>query len=148
MLSKFCRAARLSLSDWSYFLQAWFWLLFFDLALRVCPFSVVQAYAARPASRLAPATAQAERLIYVLRLAVDRARRRHLYPMTCLRRALTLQKLLAHRGIVVELKIGVRKDEANALSAHAWLEYQGNPLGEAERVTEMYHVMQRGAQLP
>jgi len=36
--------------------------------------------------------------------------------------------MLAHSGIATELKIGVRK-EAGQLSAHAWLEYQGNTGG-------------------
>jgi len=57
--------------------------------------------------------------------------------MTCLRRALTLQKVLTNRGIAAELKIGVRK-EASLLSAHACLEYQGKPLGESERIVEKF----------
>jgi hypothetical protein len=40
--------------------------------------------------------------------------------MTCLRRSLALQKMLAQRGIVAELKIGVHK-ELDMLSAHAWV---------------------------
>jgi hypothetical protein len=42
----------------------------------------------------------------------------------CLARALTTQVLLARRGYLVQLHIGVAKDEAGQLEAHAWIESQ------------------------
>lgn len=142
MLRKLRSASRLSPTDWLFLLQAWFWLLFFDLGLRTRSFASLQAYAARLSSRLPLPPEETESLIRALKEAVDHARYNHLYPMTCLRRALTLQKMLAERGIAAELKIGVRK-EAGQLSAHAWLEYQGKPLGEPERIAERYSPLQK-----
>jgi hypothetical protein len=62
--------------------------------------------------------------------------------MTCLRRALTLQKLLAQRHVATELKIGVQKENGQ-FSAHAWLEYQGQPLGEPEKITEKFKALEK-----
>ena len=42
----------------------------------------------------------------------------------CLARALATQVLLAQRGYLVQLQIGVAKDEAGQLEAHAWIESQ------------------------
>jgi hypothetical protein len=68
---------------------------------------------------------------------VDRAARSHLYPMRCLRRSLVIQSLLARRGIRTELRFGVRKDDGE-LSAHAWLEYEGEVVVEPQAITERY----------
>ena len=46
---------------------------------------------------------------------------------TCLRRSLVLHYLLTRAGRPAELLIGVRRDEANALAAHAWLARDGRP---------------------
>ena len=69
------------------------------------------------------------------------ASRNHLVPMTCLRRALTLQWLLVRRGIQTELRIGVKKNSNQRIEAHAWLEYSGTPIGEPEVVTERYAIL-------
>ena len=44
---------------------------------------------------------------------------------TCLRRALVLHYLVHRAGRPAELRIGVRRDAANALAAHAWLVQHG-----------------------
>ena len=124
------------------FFQAWIWLLLFDIGLRTCPFPSLQTCAARLSTRSGPPPEQIEGLILALKTAVDHARYNHLYPMTCLRRSLALQKMLAQRGIVAELKIGVQK-ESGMLSAHAWVEYQGKPIGEPEKVMEHYMILMR-----
>ncbi len=141
MLRKFRRASRLSFAEWFLFLQAWVWLLFFDIGLRTCPFPSLQTFAARLSIRSVPSE-QAETTIQAVRTAVDRARYNHLYLMTCLRRSLALQKMLAQRGIVAELKIGVQKDP-DMLSAHAWVEYQGKSIGEPENVMDQYMALGR-----
>ena len=63
---------------------------------------------------------------------VDMAARHHLYPMTCLRRALVLQRILAERGVSTQLQIGVRKI-GEEIDAHAWLEYNKVKIDEVER---------------
>ena len=79
-------------------------------------------------------------LIQSLNTAVERARHNHIYPMTCLRRSLALQKMLANHGIAATLKIGVQKMDGE-LVAHAWIESQGQRIGEPERITEDYQVI-------
>jgi hypothetical protein len=136
MLHKLRRASRLSFAEWLLFIQAWGWLLFFDIGLRINSFPVLQAYAARLSVRPA-LPEQTTGLILALKTAVDRARYNHLYPMTCLRRSLALQKMLALRGIPTELKIGVSK-KVDVLNAHAWVEFQGRPVGESEKIVDHY----------
>lgn len=136
-IRKMRSAFRFSATEWLLFFQAWFWLLFFDIGLRTRPFPSLQTFAVRASAGLAPSSEQPEDLILALKTAVDRARRNHLYPMTCLRRSLALQKMLTQRGIVSELKIGVQK-ELGTLSAHAWVEYRGKPIGEPEQVMDQY----------
>jgi len=60
---------------------------------------------------------------------VDRVLRRLPPPWrhTCLKRALVLHYLLHRAGRPTELLIGVRRDDQNALAAHAWLVRDGVP---------------------
>jgi hypothetical protein len=44
---------------------------------------------------------------------------------TCLKRAIVIQSLLRRAGRPAELRIGVRRDEAGNLAAHAWLARDG-----------------------
>ena len=60
--------------------------------------------------------------------------------MTCLPRALALQRMLARRGIVAALRIGVRK-EAATLAAHAWVEVDGRAVGEPEAIEESFRAL-------
>ena len=60
------------------------------------------------------------------------AARHHLYKMSCLRQALVLQRMLIKHGIVTELRFGVSKESADTLEAHAWLEYEGQAIGESQ----------------
>lgn len=56
---------------------------------------------------------------------------------TCLEESLTLWWLLARQGIASDLRIGVRKS-AEKFEAHAWVEYQGAALNEAQALHEHY----------
>ena len=145
MLQKIQKASQLSAADWASLIRAWILLLFFDVALRTSPFPRVQIYAAHLASRQIQLPGSNQSLINSLKIAVDRASYHHLYPMTCLRRALTLQKMLAQRNIATELKIGVQKTSGQ-FSAHAWLEFQGQPLGEPEKITEKFKALEKAHQ--
>lgn len=49
---------------------------------------------------------------------------------TCLKRAGSLYPLLRRAGHAVSLEIGVRRDAAGALAAHAWLTQDGHPILE------------------
>jgi len=135
MKRKLQTARAFSLHDWWTLAQSWLWLLVVDLALRVLPFPRVQAFAAPPVQStrdpIPPAAIQR------LRRFVDIAARHHLYPMTCLRQSLVLQRMLCARGVDARLRIGVRKD-AGALEAHAWVEYGRTPNGEQATVEERF----------
>ena len=54
-----------------------------------------------------------------------------------LRRSLVLHWLLSRQGVFAELHFGVRREQ-DKLQAHAWLEYQGQPIGEREAPTNQY----------
>lgn len=121
------RAFTLSPGEWLLFMQAWTWLLIFDIALRTLPFKKVQALVAHAKHPAEPR--QVSDLIEQTRLAVDRARYAHLIPMTCLRRSLALQHILGTKGIATQLRIGVAKNEKK-MAAHAWLEYNQTAICE------------------
>ena len=59
------------------------------------------------------------------------------YHANCLKKALVAWWLLGRRGIHTELAIGVNK-EADEFNAHAWLEYEGNILIDADDVRERF----------
>jgi len=136
------RALRaLSPRDAGLLVEAWIALLGADVGLRLWGLRRVQAWAAagcltRP--RLGEDGAW-DRIKSVQRW-VGAAAHRHLLPMTCLRRGLATQWLLGRRGIRTELRFGVRRD-AGRLAAHAWLEYRGMPVGEAEAVEERFALL-------
>jgi len=50
---------------------------------------------------------------------------------TCLKRALALHYLLHRAGRPASLVLGVRRDEHDALAAHAWLAHDGTPYLES-----------------
>jgi hypothetical protein len=139
MLHKLGTARKLSRAEWGGFLQAWTLLLAVDLGLRLLPFPRLRAWAAPKSDaysqNISDEAARAQ--IRQVRARVAQAARNHLYPMTCLRRSLVLQRMLRRRGIPTELRLGVRKEDGT-LQAHAWLEYQGQPVGEAEDLGEKY----------
>lgn len=56
----------------------------------------------------------------------------HPWRHTCLKRAAVLYHLFRQDGRDVALCIGVRRDAAGALAAHAWLERDGVPYLERE----------------
>ena len=67
---------------------------------------------------------------------VDVAGRRGLFQPNCLHRSLALWWLLRRRGLEGELRIGVRKEAQ--MEAHAWVEYAGEVLNDAEAVRQDY----------
>ena len=51
---------------------------------------------------------------------------------TCWKRAIILHRFLALQGMTTHIVFGVQRDEANNLSGHAWLEFEGQPFLEAQ----------------
>lgn len=121
-------------------------LLLFDIGLRICPFPTLQSFAHKLSRNTTWSAERSQHQISLVLAAVNRARYNHLYPMTCLRRSLALQRMLAKEGIATDLKIGVRKD-GRQISAHAWLEYEGKTLGEAEKIIGNFVTLEKDASI-
>ena len=81
--------------------------------------------------------------------AVRRAARYHPVEMKCLPRALALTKMLGARGIAVDLKLGVRREDGR-FAGHAWVEWNGEVVNESAAVSASYavlnHSLDRGAE--
>ena len=142
LLTSLCRSMRrklrtllgLSWPDVGSLLRAWLLLLAVDLGLWLLPFRRVQELVAQGHKDAGtPEGGSAWPAIERLQRLVGMAGRNHLYSMRCLQRSLVLQWLLGRRGIVGELRIGVQK-EGGGIAAHAWLEYEGQPIGEIESI--------------
>lgn len=114
--------------------QAWVVLLAVDLGLRALSFRRVQELVASGREDAGTPEGQGAWVtMHRLQRFVGIAGRNHLYPMPCLQRSLCLQWLMGRRGISADLRIGVRK-EGDGLATHAWLEYQGQPVGEMQPI--------------
>lgn len=121
------------------FLRAWTVLLAADWGLRLLPFvRLERLLAPAPAGRV-PDEAAVPRLVW----ATAAAARHHLYPMRCLPRALCLRWLLGRHGVEAELRIGVARNPRShpGLDAHAWVERDGQPIGEGAGVAERFAVL-------
>jgi len=135
MAGSLAKLLRLSRAERRLLLRAWTYLLVARGALVVLPFPRIRTLAAADDATLSQtydpvAVSRTKRL-------VDIAAARHVCTMTCLPRSLVLQRLLAEQGIAAELMIGVHK-EGGVLSAHAWLESGGRPLGDPEKISARY----------
>jgi len=61
-----------------------------------------------------------------------------IYRSNCLKQSLVLWWLLGRRGIHSEIKIGINRDGAEPLEAHAWVECGGQALNETEDVQQRF----------
>ena len=113
--------------------RAWACLLVADLALHVLPIPRVErllGWLGKPRQGMAIPAGRLADLVGI-------AARHHLRPMPCLPRSLALQALLRRSGIGAYLRIGVRQEDGS-LTAHAWVEHAGAPLGEPVDVDRLY----------
>jgi len=93
------------------------------LLLLVAPFEALHRRARRAGERRA-APAGDDRVPVAVGRAVAAAGRRVPFA-TCLSQALTVQFLLARRGIESTLWLGARRTDAGRFSAHAWVQCGG-----------------------
>lgn len=113
--------------------QAWFLLLASDAALIFFPLPVVQKVLARlPLPEPGP-DVSCTRLAYLVGVAA----RHHLRRVPCLQRSVALHEMLRRQGLAPELRIGVRR-EGGTLQAHAWLLFEGLPLGEPGDIEDRF----------
>ncbi len=64
---------------------------------------------------------------------------------TCLTRSLALQAILRKRGVLTDLRVGVRK-ESGLMEGHAWLEYQDLPINESRVLVATYVLFDAASQ--
>ena len=113
------------------FLAAAWWVLLFRTSLWTLQLRRVMRMSRRAAlPRQLPLD---EDVIPLIHRAVRRAAR-FVPRATCLTRSLSMHTMLGRRGIVTQLRIGVVKDPAGKLLAHAWLERAGVKLFPGEEV--------------
>jgi hypothetical protein len=130
-----------SFKDWLVILEAWLVQEYFNLALRLVSFEKLLARSHPPSQavilpgEVLPAAHRVQRL-------ANAAACLHLSPATCLRRSLALRWMLIRRGIRAQLRLGVLKS-AGDLQAHAWVEIDGQPLGEAETIKENFQILSK-----
>ena len=140
-MHKIRSALNLSWSELETLIRAWFLLFIVDLALRFFPFTKVRKLLIRERQE-AELRGEPAAFLEALRMhrLVQVSARHHIYPMSCLRQALVLQHLLNNRDIVTELRFGVQK-ATEGLMAHAWVEYDSQPVGETDARLESFAPM-------
>ena len=114
-------------------LQAVFLLFFTKLTLRWVTFERLRGRAGR---YLRPPTGGPPdwRTVRVVAWAVDRAS--IVTGGTCLTKAFVGEWLLRRRGLAVDLRVGVARDDNGGLDAHAWLEVEGRTIiGEVDEMS-------------
>ena len=129
-------ACELSPSDWLSLLEAWLALTVYSLALHWASYERLSAAHPSDSPVHAPALMTARRLHHIVGLAA----RLHLLSMTCLVQSLSLHWMLKRRGIPSNLKIGAIS-LAGTVRAHAWLEMDGEKIGESEDVDGIFRVL-------
>ncbi|MEO5824978.1 MAG: lasso peptide biosynthesis B2 protein [Gemmatimonadales bacterium] len=102
--------------------------LVIPILLLVVPLDRLTSWLGRPLGRSSPQPSDGSVAVWI-----DQLLRRLPWPWryTCLRRSAVLYHLLRRGGCAVDLCVGVRRDEVDALAAHAWLSLDGHPYLEA-----------------
>jgi hypothetical protein len=129
------RFGRLGRAERSAIVRATILLVAVRIALAVAPFTAVLRFAARPAGR-GQSRSSLHRL-HMMVWAVDVVGNR-LFPRNpCLVQALVVQRLFIAAGQPAELRIGVRREGASRIAAHAWVENAGTiVIGGRSRIDE------------
>lgn len=144
---KLARLKALSAEEWQVLLSSMILLPLIALALRQKGYKWTRTFLQKripelkkstPGAENSPASSQdilktAQSMARMVSIAANNGP----YRANCLKRSLATWWLLQRRGIDAELNIGVNKDEAE-FSAHAWVEYMGNTLVEADDVKERF----------
>ena len=145
MLRKLRRLAELSPAELLVFFQLTAFALAARFALTFLRLSRVAEFVARGANnrflRSLPLFQNRYEITRLTRLA-DYAARATRPDGPCLLRSLLLFWLLKSRGEAAELLIGVSK-EASALNSHAWIETQGNIIGDSTEMTGRFATLLR-----
>jgi hypothetical protein len=130
-----------------FFKLADYWLIFkiiivlslVRLGLRVFGFKRVFVALNWLALHLAQTPVEPEQTTYINQITqwIQYVKRHGLYRGNCLSRSLVLWWLLRRRGIETVIRIGTRQ-QMGQFQAHAWVEYQGQPLNAGPHVRQRY----------
>jgi hypothetical protein len=138
-------ARQFSISDWLALVEAWWLLYFFYLALRWMSYERLLS-STRPMLENSPEPSPMLIFAHQLQRLVGFAARLHLIPMTCLIKSLSLQKMLSKRNIPAQIKIGAQKIQGT-IYAHAWVEVNRKPIGEADDIAQKFNVLESAVEL-
>lgn len=107
-------------------------------ALKVLPFRQVMQYVRQAAQQLKSRTRADASYRRRVTWAVSAVGHRLMPDRPCLTQALVAQFLLLRRQCPTHLRIGVAKDEDGTLTAHAWLEYEGQVIVGGSDAVQTY----------
>jgi hypothetical protein len=138
-------AKQFSLSDWLALVEAWWLLFFFYLALHRISYERL-LNSTHPILENPPEPSPVLFFAHQIKRLVGFAARLHLIPVTCLVKSLTLQKMLSKRNIPAQIRIGTKKIQ-DAIYAHAWVEVNGKPIGEADDIAQKFNVLESAVEL-
>jgi hypothetical protein len=126
MMSSVDRFVRLPARDKALLVECWWELAVAAVAIRIRP-RMLAVLAREGSPRGAVDTQGTDVDPRRLLESVDRAASHHVKPMTCLERAVALQRVLCRRGVGARLEIGARKSQSG-WEAHAWVSIRGQRL--------------------
>jgi hypothetical protein len=137
---RFEMASRLSFSEWIGIVRAGILLARVKRSLGQSSLPDVARWATRNIAGGPSSDAEIRGTVYRCEKAVRLAAR--LYPggVKCLPRALALAKMLAARGIAIDLKLGVRREDGK-FAGHAWVEWNGEVVNESAPVAATYAIL-------
>jgi len=132
---KLKRLLSLQVKDYRYLVEAWLVLAWVDLVIRFSRYERWRHWleSAEKNSKKHQLTFDIASLITLSEMVA----RHHVCPMNCLRRTVAQKLMLARRGIICCVHIGV-KNEGNGFEAHSWLSYKGKVLNDSADVSERY----------
>jgi len=138
MKHKFKQTRSLSFQDWKIFIEAWLTLSWVDFTVSHLPYRHWKSWCNSPQedtdNKHADSDYDINRLVWLINAAANN----HPRKPTCLRRSITLKKMLERRDINTTLCIGVNKD-GSELKAHAWIECNGHVINsDASDITSHY----------
>ncbi len=131
------RVLRLGVRHFSALVRSIGAVIAFRVALLLYPYKRIATHISVKAS---PPN-EASQTPYIYAWAVRNAAR--IVPFaSCLTQALALQYLLAQRGYLSSIRVGVRVDEKSQIDAHAWVMFEDNALiGGVTHDLSLYKVL-------
>jgi len=110
-------------------MRAYRTLIFVRVQLQLRSFESVAAWAGKVKANLHPPNGDLETNISRWSWLVDVAADHCIVPMRCLARSMARTRMLGRKGVLTELKFGVR-NEGGKITGHAWVEWRSRSLND------------------